>query len=348
MKKYILFFAIVIAAVFTSCTNDEIEVSHGISIKVDPSGVIAPFTYEITAGELESFSTSYKLRTRVMVYDDKGLLAAADTAYLTNYAGLMNASLFIPEGSYTLLAITDVVERKNDVISLQFWNMTGEQDINTLKISDAGYIGGKNKILGVASQKVTVTSSTESFTLRPQVAGALLLIEYLNIHQFSDVTEYKFQSNRACDFLTFNSSGQYITTPENQNNQYNWRCSYITPQENSFTNINSTYRWSFSFPMNNVSYRYVYSTSSVSNEAITPDLTVSLSAGDEYAFILDLCDEDYNNGITYYYGKVNGTSSSPKRSQQARDVMPNSTKTAPSTPVESIRVLDLLEALNVE
>ena len=347
MKKYILLSAIAIAAVFTSCSNDEVEVSQGIAVKVDPSNVIAPFTYEIKAGELESFGTSYKLRTRVLAYNDQGLLAANATDYLTNYASIMNSTLYVPAGKYTLIAITDVVEYKNATPSLEYWTMTGEDNINTLKLSDAGYIGGKNKILGVTSKNVSVSSGSEAFTLNPQAAGALLLIEYLDIHQFSDVTEYKVQANRACDFLTFNSTGQYITTPENKNNQYNWRLTYINPQESSFASINSTYRYSFSFPMNNVSYRYVYSTSSVTDEAITPDLTIySLKAGDEYVFILDLCDEDYNNEVTYYYGKINGTSSARRNAPAKTNVStPSPQLAAPSTPVKSMRVLDLLEKL---
>jgi hypothetical protein len=347
MKKYILLSAIAIAALFTSCSNDEVEISQGIAVKVDPSNVIAPFTYEIVAGELESFGTSYKLRTRVLAYNDQGLLAAEATDYLTNYASIMNSILYLPEGDYTLLAITDVVERKNEATSFEFWTMTGEDNINTLKLSDAGYIGGKNKILGVASKNVSVSSGSEAFTLNPQAAGALILIEYLNIHQFSNVTEYKLQANRTCDFLAFNSNGQYVTTPENKNNQYSWRLTYINPQESSFASINSTYRYSFSFPMNNVSYRYVYSTSSVTDEVITPDLTIySLKAGDEYVFILDLCDEDYNNGVTYYYGKINGTSSARQNAPAKKNVStPSPQYSVPSSPVKSMRVLDLLEKL---
>ena len=342
MRKYISLMAIAIAAAFaTSCTNDEIEVAQGISVKVDPSGVIAPFTYEVVPGELESFGTDYKLRTRVMIYNDQGLLAAADTAYLTNYAALMNATLYVPAGNYVMLAITDVVQRKNEATSFQFWSLTGEENINTLKLTDAGYIGGKNKILGIASQHISVSSGAESFTMQPKPAGALLLIEFLKIHQFSDVTEYKLQANRSCNFLAFNSSGDYVTTPENKNNQYMWRLCYFNPQQSAYASSNGEYRYSFSFPMNNVSYRYVYSTKNVTDEAITPDLTLSLNAGDEYAFILDLCDEDYNNGVTYYYGKINGASSRSLMKSPIKSAQPS----VPATSVKSMRVVDLLEML---
>ncbi|MBR4566270.1 MAG: hypothetical protein IKO17_04915 [Prevotella sp.] len=311
MKKYISILFAAAIAFMVSCTNDEIEVAKGVAVKVNPSGVISPFSFEINAGELESFTTNYKLRIRVLAYNDKGLLAAADTSYLTNYASIMNSTLYLSEGSYKIIAVTDVVELNNNkTIKLAFWNMTNIEDLNTVKISDNGYIGGKNKILGIASQNLTVSGKGSSITLNPEPAGALLLIYYDDIHKYSDVTEYKILTNRSCDYLTFDSYGQYVTTPENRNNTYNWRISYIKPKDSSMISYNTVYRWSFIFPINNISFKFVYSTASQTNVNITPDMTVNLKKGEEYAFILDLKDENNNNDITYNYFLINGNSSS--------------------------------------
>ena len=309
MRKYIVIITTAIIGMMASCTNDEIEVGQGISMKVDPSGVIAPFTYEAKTGELESFNTAYKLRTRILAYDEKGLLAAADTAYLTNYAGLMNSTLYLPDGSYNVIAITDVVKYSAGELGLEYWNLTNINDINTVRITDAGFIGGKNKILGVASQKVLVTQNAASVTLKPEPAGALLFINYRHIHQFSDVTKLELETNRTCDFLSFNSQGEYVTIPENNNNRFVWRAGFIEPQDPDYKNSTNIYSYSFSFPMNNVSFRFVYATASDSDTPVSSDMTISLKRGDEYAFILDLYDTSNGNGITYNYGKVNTNSS---------------------------------------
>ena len=179
-----------------------------------------------------------------------------------------------------------------------------------MKLTDAGYIGGKNKILGIASQHISVSSGAESFTMQPKPAGALLLIEFLKIHQFSDVTEYKLLTNRNADFMTFDSNGNFVTVPENQNNQFIWRVQYINPKDESYSSSTNIYGWNFMFPVANANYKFVYSTATETDQDLVTDMIVNLAAGEEYLFELDLCNEDYNDGITYYYGKVNGNTRS--------------------------------------
>ena len=93
MKKILYSLIAVLAMVMSSCSNDDIEITRAISVKVNPSGVIAPFTYEINDGELESFSTKYKLRVHTFAYNEKGLLVAQDIQYLKNYASIANCNL---------------------------------------------------------------------------------------------------------------------------------------------------------------------------------------------------------------------------------------------------------------
>ncbi len=348
MKKYISILVVVLVTFISSCSNDEITITNGISVKVDPSGVIAPFTYENQAGELESFSASYKLRTRVLAYDERGRLVAADTAFLTNYKSIMNSILYLSKGTYTLLAITDIVRRTNDVTTLQYWKLENEQNINSLKVIDQGMIGGKSKILGIATQKIIVSSGAESFAINPQAAGALLSIEFYNIHKFTDVTRYELQANRSCDFLTFNALGQYIATPENNNNQYSWRNCILEPQSSVFLNRTEYTTYSFLFPMNNVSFRFAYFTENTSNNVIIDNMTVNLKAGDEYVFQLQ-CNENYTSESSeykfyYYYNQVNGSSSAPVNSYSVGDTP---TVSAPSLNVsnKATRVLDLIKRM---
>ena len=310
MKKiiYSAIFA-VFSFIVIACDNDPITITHGIPVKVDPSGVISSFTYELKTGELESFDTGNKLRVRLLAYNSEGKLAASDSAFLTNYAAILNSSIQLTEGTYTLIAITDIVKRESNRTTLEYWILSNVSDINQVKVSNAGYIGGKNKILGIANQSITVTGSQMStINMNPKPSGALLCIRYLNIHQFSDVTKYELQTNRNCDYLTFDSNGKYVSVPENKNNQFNWRVSYINPKDSQYASYQYIYGWNFMFPVSNANYRFVYSTDTETENVLVTDMIVNFNAGDEYLFMLDLADEDYNYGITYYYGKVNGSS----------------------------------------
>lgn len=300
---------VIAIATFTSCTNDAIEISGGVSIKVNPSGVIAPFTYEYETGELASFSTDNKLRVRVLAYNEKGKLAAADSAFLTNYEGLMNSTLQLPKGTYTLVSITDVVEHSSST-TFEYWLLSDEEELSQMKITDAGYIGGENKILGIANKTITVSDNAETILLNPTPAGALLYIHYFDIHRFTDVIEYKFESNRSSDYISFNTNGDYVTIPENNNNKFDWRLSFFNPQEEDWEGYTGFYAYYFMFPVTNVSFRFVYSTADATDEILSPNMEISsLAAGDEYGFILDLSDEEDNNNITYQFGKLNGVSS---------------------------------------
>lgn len=309
MKRYLYTSVIALLTIcFIACENDPITISYGTPIKVDPSGVIAPFTYEVKAGELESFSSSYKLRIRVLAYDVDGKLAAADTSFLTNYAGIMNTTLTLQEGTYTLIAITDVVRYSSGKTTLEYWILSGIQDINQTKITNAGYIGGKNKILGIDSKRISVSGESSTVNLAPSAAGALLCVRVLHMHQFTNVTEYKLLANRNADFLTFDSQGNAISTPQNDNNQFKWRVTYFNPQDEAYANYSGYYAYNFMFPVSNANYKFVYSTESETDEELATNMLVNLEKGDEYLFLLELFDEeDPNYDITYDYGKVNGT-----------------------------------------
>ena len=92
MKKYILLVCVFVAAL-TSCTNDDITISYATNFKINPATVIAPFTWEWEAGDLESFDTDYQLRVRLLVYNSDGILEKEDMQYFSNYSVVMNSSL---------------------------------------------------------------------------------------------------------------------------------------------------------------------------------------------------------------------------------------------------------------
>ncbi len=315
MKKILYSLIAVLAMVMSSCSNDDIEITRAISVKVNPSGVIAPFTYEINDGELESFSTKYKLRVHVFAYNEKGILVAQDIQYLKNYASIANCKLNLEKGTYTLVAVTDVAEIDGNNVKTEFWKFSGTEKISTTKITDAGLLGGKYKILGLEIKSVTIGDNNNECNLSPQTVGALCLVQWFNVHTFSSVEKYTLVMSKTCDFLQLNESKGYGFSEKNENGAFNLRLSYIEPSNYTSDNL---YEYYFMLPMKNINFKYTYVANGSTNTLFDPQ-TVSFEAGGEYWFALDLCDEDKDNKITRASGVLlNGTNSAKEYSAKAK------------------------------
>lgn len=291
MKKYISLLAIAIVAILSSCSNDEITISKVVTVKVDPSGVVTPFP-EQKPGELESFDTSFKLRVRLLIYDNNGLLTYSDSTYLENYKKEMSISRSLPLGTYTVIATTDIVELSGNTVNTEFWNLSGKDNINNVSIQykDDYAVLGKYRILGVASQKVEITSDSQSLTLYPTPAGALIRIYYLNVLGYTNVTSFFLLANRDCSLMNFDNNGNPKMIPENNNNEYDFICDYRKFEDLKSENI---YGWHFIFPVDNISFQFGWQT--LKGDAIAmgdPIIVRSIKAGEEYLLVVDCKTDD--------------------------------------------------------
>lgn len=301
MKKYIIvMFAII--TTFTSCTNDDITISHTTNFKINPSTVIAPFTWEWQAGDLESFDTDFQLRIRLLVYNSDGILQKEDAQYFTNYSVMMNSSIALPKGIYTAIAITDIIKKGSD---FEYWTLKDYQKLADTHIDDAGYIGGKNKILGISKSNVTIDDqSPNDISINVQPVGSIFFVWYRNIHTFNDVTRYILSCAKTAESCIFSTDGSYSIAAENNNGSYDWRISYIDVEDHS--QYSGIYSYYYVLPVSNLNLKFQYASSSESgNQDITSVITINPKAGEEWAFILNLKDEDNDNRITYNYELVN-------------------------------------------
>lgn len=317
MKKILYSLIAILAIVMSSCSNDDIEITRAISIKVNPSGVIAPFTYEVKPGELESFSTDYKLRVHIFAYNEKGILVAQDVQYLKNYASIANSNLNLEKGTYTIAAVTDVVKMDGSNIKTEYWKISGTEKLSTTKITDAGFIGGPYKILGMNIQKMTIEDNNNECKLNPQPVGALCLVEWINIHTFPTVTQYTLAMTKSCEYLQLNELGSYDISEKNENGAFKWRLTYNEPSK--YTSKNYIHDYYYVLPMKNVNFKYTYTADGSTNDVFAEDpVTVSFEAGGEYWFALDLCNKDNDNNPARAYGDLlNGSNSAKGYSAKA-------------------------------
>ncbi len=296
MKKYLAIFAVLFTVILSSCSNDDIPVSQSTTFRINPASVVQTFTYEINPGDLEGISSGDELRVRLLIYNSEGVLTKSETQFLSSYASLMTSTIDLGIGDYTAVVVTDVVERSGDEISFACWELSDENSISTAKITDLGYIGGKSKILGLGSTEFSVSGSSRDITINPMPVGAVFCVMFRNIHQYSDIESLTLETNRSSDYLILNNDGGYDIAVQNNNNKYDWRTAYINPSD--YPNSTNIYGYYFVFPINNNSFRFRIDIDG-SDPMYTDAMPFNITAGSEYYFELDLCDPDFDNGISY-------------------------------------------------
>lgn len=306
MKNVFFILLSTLVVVLSSCSSDDISVGQSTTFKINPSSVIQSFTYEIEPGDLEGISSEESLRVRLLVYDSDNVLVRSETQYLSSYASIMTTNMDLEAGDYMAVVITDVVTRNGDNVSFACWELSDERSLTTARITDLGYIGGQSKILGIGSKNFRVSDGATEVSVNPSPAGSLLLVMWSHVHTFSDVEEMTLEVNRFSDYLVMNSQGGFDMSVENHDNQYDWRITMLAPSD--YPDSNNLYSYYFIFPIQNISFRFRIDPSS--GESIYTDpMPFNLKAGSEYYFELDLCDPEFDNGISYGGFEVTSTRS---------------------------------------
>lgn len=304
MKKYILLLLVFVATI-TSCTNDDITISYSTNFKINPATVIAPFTWEWQSGDLESFDTDYQLRARLLIYNSDGLLKNEDTQYFSNYSVVMNSSIMLPDGTYTAIVITDIIGKASNTVA-EYWTLSKYENLAETHIDDAGYIGGQNKILGISKEVFTINGKNQNdIKINVQPVGAIFFVWYRNIHQFNDVERYSLVCAKTAESCLFSKDGNYSIAAENNNGSYDWRISYL--EVNDYPKYDGIYNYLYVLPVSNLNVKFQALTTSDTYLNLSDVITINPKAGDEWAFILNLADEENNGMITTTYDIVNNT-----------------------------------------
>lgn len=284
---------------FASCKNPSISINQNVNFKVSPYDVISGFTYEITPGELSAVGDLQRIRTHLFVYDDKGVLAASDVQFLKNYNSIMNSTVDLSYGNYIAIAITDVVNYKDESITMERWTISGENRITDLTVEDAGYIG-QYTILGITDYEFSVGEGLpEQHAINVKPAGALFLNRVMNIHTFSDVDFYELLIDKASDNCTFNYDGSVTVSMETSGSTYGWHTCIFHPDDFSSTN---GYGYTFTLPLGSTYFKWRCKDDHGTYYGLSDDFTLDIKKGGEYMFILKAS----TDGFTSQYSLVNG------------------------------------------
>lgn len=294
---------IVGSSVVSSCTNDDIEISTATTFNINIDGVISPFV-EYTDGELTAIDSDYKIRTRLFLYDEKGDLAAEEVQFLKNYSAKAKVETYVAPGTYTAIVMTDVVQITSSKISFQYWLFSDSTKLSTATIKDPRYIGGRYKILGLDSKQLKITGKDGDISFYPQPAGALILCDINNWNAYSNYVVYGWETNRTCDYCTFDQNGKCNPSIE-ASNKYAWYLSKSTVNKS----YNGIYGYYFVFPMKNASYRFFCQDKNKDQYYFEDsEITISeIKAGDEFYFVATLKDPDNRNKDTFEYYDITTT-----------------------------------------
>ena len=221
MMKKLFFLSLIAGFVFTSCTNDDVPVLDGVTVRVDPSTILEPFSYQINAGDLDGVGETQSLRIRLLVYDEDGNLYASEEQNVPNYLASANFNVAVPDDAfeYTFVAVSDVVDSDPESVA-EYWQISEEQSLQTLRIAyTSAFTYGEQEILGISSAKFR---GGRNITMELQAAGALICTyvsgykDYSNIGSVLVFGEYGngyFDFSDAFDGLELNAHPDVETQP---------------------------------------------------------------------------------------------------------------------------------------
>lgn len=303
MKKIIFFLTAIITLAFSACTNDDILISSSTMLRVNPQNVMSNFK-EMNAGDLDVFSKNYKLRVRVLIYNDAGALVKDDTQFLNNYASIMSTTLDIPNGNYIALAITDIVRLSGDEISSEIWALSGENTLSGAKLTRAHIVAfNKDDILGIGSTRLSIGQDMPNeYSLNVGPAGALIVNVVMNLHTYNDVEKYTLFSDRTSDYAIFKNDGTYEPSVRTEEGRIFKQSEIGTDQTG-----NNIYEYTFILPIRNVKMHYEAYLNDGKRVTLSEEAVVNYNVGDQYLFMLDLNDEEEDGNITFQYELVNGS-----------------------------------------
>lgn len=311
MKKYILLMFVVLTAGFTSCSNDDISVEKNIVcktiFKINPSTVIKPFTFEYNPGELQIFDENYELRVRLLLFGQDGAYVDGDIQYLPNYNVTMTCNKQLEEGSYIAVVITDLKKKSSSTeagLANEYWTLNSDfENLSELKIQNAGYTGGKNKILGISYNNFQINSGDmNEVKIDVQPAGAIIAVKYDYPHYFYDVKQIQLGTNKLVNEYIFNTDGSYSVI-EDVNSYYDDKricVHHVDTYEGEACN-HHYYNYYYVLP-SKYNLKWLWSDTEEDFEDLyefhSNPMTLDIKAGDEWLLGINLKD-------VYYYTPEN-------------------------------------------
>lgn len=296
MKKYMIMCMAVMAIMLSSCKNEDISISREVRFEVNPYTVVKDFAkHELNNGDLETPYPGDMVCVSLFVYDNDGYLVDSKKDYFQDYKQTMQATMELPDGNYTAVAITACVESDYN----EYWRIRGTERITNLQISyneDNDYWHSYWDILGITNQQISVSAGHTSYTIDVNPAGSLALNYIQDIHYYNNIYYYVMYGNRDDISFSFNSFGDYTCNSVEDTYFPQQLSPTIWPED--YSNYSGVVRYAFlpsagrtSFEwevlLEDEDYGMVYG-------AISDEKTLNVPAGKTYQFVFSVSTNNFS------------------------------------------------------
>lgn len=282
MKKYLTLLPAIAAIMLSSCSNDDIPTGQAITFNINPETVVSGLV-EYSPGDLTAIDDDDLLYVSLYVYNEAGALVASDTQTFHDYTHKMKSIQSIGVGDYTVVTATQIIGDGD----FRYWSFTGEDKLSTFTVTDEGYIGGSAKILGLSSQKVSVTESSKEININVECAGAVALVRVMNWNRYNNVAEFALESNKSCDYVHFDSRGQLNYSVESKSDYGWWMMKWKYD-----SNFKGAYQYTFMFPYSNIKMEFCAILDNGNKVALGEPCLADIRKGYTYYFAYDVTSEE--------------------------------------------------------
>ena len=185
MKKYILLVVSAITLAFTSCSDsEEIEINHQANITVSVDKLMEPFQ-ELLAGDFD-IQEGMSLRIQSYVYDANGILVQSCISSVNDYAKTVTYSAVLENGIYKVVSIADFIAGNAKNPTNSWWNVSGINNINTLKVTAGDQYGTWAwETLGAVVNEFEFSEQSSEIKVSVKPATALIQV----VFDYTDVVD---------------------------------------------------------------------------------------------------------------------------------------------------------------
>lgn len=194
---------------------------------------------------------------------------------------MMTADIYLPAGSYTAVAETHVSGS-----SVEHWSIEGTERLSTFKIIDNEKVGGRDKILGLSIRKFNIEGDAKTIDIDVENAGAVACVQFWNWNKYTNVKRYSLLGKQACDYISFDTNGNYDYSLRSLNNYQFYRFFADYDSERL-----GTYSYFFTFPIKNASFRFYAETTDNEFVPMGIEFVDDVIKGHSYVFAYFFNDE---------------------------------------------------------
>lgn len=227
MKKILFALVALVTMLFSSCSNDAIEIStegkkFDITVNVSTQDMYDKF--DITDDITEKFLRENKAAIGVFsfLYDKNGKLVTSKNNSNGVFGSITQEFPNIVEGEYTIVTVETLVSVNGEMDN---WAFSQKENLSTLAIMQLDPEVYFPYVLGVSSQEFTL-SNNRSISITPNPIGSLINVFFYDFNRYTDVENLGFGTHDCIQSYKLNpklSRNDKFETKLTDNSHFNLR-----------------------------------------------------------------------------------------------------------------------------